>query len=104
MTPFEAYQEKNKLKKREKKLAGKEKRELIKKQSKMTDAEVREKETKRQQLSMLVGDTLDESDMEFKGNNKDSRFTTILKNKDFALDPTHKDFNKKEKKHRSKKW
>lgn len=31
LTPFEVYQEKNKLKKREKKLAGKEKRELIKK-------------------------------------------------------------------------
>ena len=74
----------------------------------MTDTEIREKESKRQQLSMLVGDTLDESDMEFKGNEKDSRFSTALKNKDYALDPTHKDFAKKSeqqiKKQRSKKW
>ena len=44
---------------------------------------------------MLVGDTLDESDMDFKANTKDARFTNVMKNKDYALDPTHKDFAKK---------
>jgi hypothetical protein len=41
-----------------------------------------------------VGDTVDESEMDFKGNANDSRFSKALKNKDYALDPTHKDFHK----------
>ena len=31
---------------------------------------------------------------EFKPNTKDKRFTAILENKDYALDPTHKEFKK----------
>ena len=53
---------------------------------------------------MLVGDTLDESDMEFKADHRDERFSSALKSKEFAMDPTHKDFNKKDKKRKSKKW
>jgi hypothetical protein len=42
-----------------------------------------------------VGDAVDEEDMDFKGNAHDSRFSkTISHNKEFALDPTHKDFHK----------
>lgn len=44
-------------------------------------------------LELLVGEKHNGSG-DFKANTKDSRFTAILKNKDFALDPTHKEFRK----------
>lgn len=31
---------------------------------------------------------------EFKPNTKDQRFDAVLKNKEFSLDPTHKNFKK----------
>jgi len=46
----------------------------------------------------LVGDAVDEDDeMNIKvSGTTDSRFGNIIKeNRDFALDPTHKDFDKK---------
>ena len=44
---------------------------------------------------MLVGEDQDDSEAEFQGNLGDSRFASQIKeNKLFALDPTHKNFNK----------
>ena len=63
----------------------------------MSEAEIRAQESKRQQLSLLVGDAVDESETKFEANVNDSRFTKAFKNKEFALDTTHKDFHKIEK-------
>tara|TARA_B110000285_G_C15081654_1_gene593848 strand:+ start:1482 stop:1679 length:198 start_codon:yes stop_codon:yes gene_type:complete len=55
-------------------------------------------EDDRKKLSLLVGDVPDDEDeMDFKAQGvSDSRFGNIIKqNRDFALDPTHKDFDKK---------
>ena len=41
---------------------------------------------------MLIGKTKKEKDL--KANVSDERFGAILKNKDYALDPTHKNFRK----------
>ena len=61
----------------------------------MSEKEIKQMEKKRQELSFLVGDAVDEDDMNFKGNASDPRFSkTIQQNKEFALDPTHKDFHK----------
>jgi len=44
---------------------------------------------------MLVGDAKDDDDIDFQGNANDARFSkTIATNKEFSLDPTHKDFHK----------
>lgn len=59
----------------------------------MTEDQIQEMERERAKLKMLVGEgTDDEENMEFKGDKSDPRF--ITKNKEFALDPTHKHFNK----------
>lgn len=42
---------------------------------------------------MLVGKS-NNGTGQFKANVKDRRFEAVLKNKDFALDPTHKNFKK----------
>lgn len=42
---------------------------------------------------MLIGKS-NNGTGEFKANTKDSRFEAVLKNKDYALDPTHKNFKK----------
>ena len=43
---------------------------------------------------MLVGEGKTGVQSEFKGNVKDNRFKAVLHNKDYALDPTHKEFRK----------
>ena len=62
----------------------------------MTETEVQEVERNRANLKMLVGDVPDDEDeLEFAGDKTDARFSGIItKNKEFALDPTHKHFNK----------
>jgi len=61
----------------------------------MTEEEIKNLEKNRAHLKMLVGDAQDEEDMDFQGDKADARFSSILnKNKEFALDPTHKHFNK----------
>ena len=62
--------------------------------AKMSEKEIQELENNRTKLKLLVGDASDEEDMEFKGNKADSRFNNLISNKDFAMDPTHKDFHK----------
>jgi len=65
---------------------------------KMSEKEIKaleEKNKNRDQLRMLVGEDQDEDDIDFKGNKQDSRFKDLIRtNKEFALDPTHKDFHK----------
>ena len=44
---------------------------------------------------MLVGDAKDDDELKFEGNANDPRFSkTLATNKEFSLDPTHKDFHK----------
>ena len=64
----------------------------------MSEKEIKDLEANRKALSMLVGDVPDdESEIEFKGDVKDSRFAPFISsNKEFALDPTHKHFHKME--------
>ena len=92
----------------QKKEAGRIKRVKENEIRNMTEAEVLKAEQDRTNLSMLVGDAVDEDDLDFKGDGaKDSRFgNIILENRDFALDPTHKDFDKKSgtAPNRSKSW
>lgn len=96
MTPFEKYQQKKREKKLAKKEAHKKKKEIQKKMAKMSETEVKELEKNRSKMTMLLGDEeSDEENMEFKGDKTDSRFKDLInKNKEFALDPTHKDFHK----------
>ena len=63
--------------------------------AKMSEAEIAQLERNRKQLEMLVGDTPDEDQMDFKGDKSDARFAKVISaNKEFAQDPTHKDFHK----------
>ena len=95
LSAFEKYQEKKRDRKKAKKEAGKLKREQDKKMARMSEAEVAKMEKNRKQLEMLVGDSPDEDEMDFKADKSDSRFATAIHaNKEFALDPTHKDFHK----------
>lgn len=48
---------------------------------------------RRVQLELLVG-SKDNGAKEVKANTADSRFEAVLKNKEFALDPTHKNYRK----------
>lgn len=95
MSAFEKYQEKKRLSKKVKKEAGRVKKEQDKKMARMSEAEVAKMEKNRKQLEMLVGDSADEDNMEFKVDKTDSRFASaIVTDKDYALDPTHKEFHK----------
>ena len=95
LSAFEKYQEKKRISKRGKKEAGKLKREQEKKMARMSETEIAQLEKNRKQLEMLVGDSPDEDEMMFKGDKADSRFAqAVHANKEFALDPTHKDFHK----------
>ena len=89
---------KKRERKRAKKLQAKLAKEGTKKMGKMSEKEIQQLEAKnknRESLKMLIGDTVDESALEFQGNAEDPRFTELLqKNKNFALDPTHKDYHK----------
>ena len=53
-----------------------------------------EDKKRRAELELLVSDGKNGASAEFKPNAKDSRFKAILKDKDYALDPTHKEFRK----------
>lgn len=43
---------------------------------------------------MMLGESNSGAKATFKANSKDSRFGAILKDKDFALDPTNRHFRK----------
>lgn len=88
---WQKYQRKRKEKRKEKKEQAK-----VKKQQGMI--EVREEdseEAKRQKasLEMMIG-RKDNGAKEVKVNTKDSRFQAVLGDKEFALDPTHRNFRK----------
>ena len=98
MTQFERYEAKKRERKVQKKEAGRIKREKAKAMQNMTEAEIKAMEDNRAKLALLVGDVPDdEEEMELKVDGvADSRFRSIIgENRDFALDPTHKDFDKK---------
>jgi len=74
MSEFEKYQ----LKKRDVKKAKKEQahraKEEKKKMANMSEKEIKEAEKKRESYRLLIGDAVDESDMEFDGDADDPRF------------------------------
>jgi hypothetical protein len=53
-----------------------------------------EDKKRRAELELLVNDGKTSAQAEFKPDAKDKRFNAIIKNKDFALDPTHREFRK----------
>lgn len=99
MSDFQKWQLKKADKKRVKKHAAKEKAELMKKQGKMTDGEVAkmtaDERKKKAEIELLIGDGLDTTKTDGDSSKKrgnDGRFSTS--DKDFAVDPTHKEFRK----------
>lgn len=91
---WDKYQSKKKEKNKEKKESSKLKTEQRKKEGKRKAHEVDTEETVRQkaELELLIGKG--HNSTEFKGNTKDRRFEAVLKNKDYAMDPTHREFKK----------
>ena len=73
----------------------------------MTEEQIREIERNRDKLKLLV-DPNSESEDNVKTNGAtDSRFSSLIQqNKEFARDPTHKDYNKidQKKTFKSKSW
>jgi len=94
MNDFQKWQEKKKDRKRLKKIAAKNKSELAKAQGKMSAKEVeqqsKEERRKKAELELLLGDT-DTKEVDRK-TSFDERFN--VKDNDFAVDPTHKEFRK----------
>lgn len=58
--------------------------------SKPEEDDSEESRKKRAELELLVANGKSGSQAEFKGNVKDKRFNAITKDKEFAIDPTHK--------------
>ena len=79
-----------------KKEAHKKKKEMQKKMAKMSESEIKQLENNRSKMTMLLGDEeSDEDKMDLKGDKTDARFKDLInQNKEYALDPTHKDFHK----------
>jgi hypothetical protein len=96
MTDFDKWQQKNSEKKRAKKLAQKEKQELKKQQGNRTAAEVDEDNREKDSLALLIGNAVKNKKDKGKDQN-DDRFNTL--EKDYAVDPTHKEYRKVEQGH-----
>lgn len=45
-------------------------------------------------MALLVGARKNGFEGEFKGDIEDKRFSAVIKNKEYAIDPTHKHFRK----------
>lgn len=85
---WQKYQRKRKEKRKEKK-----QQQKIKKQKGMEEVFEEGDAKKKAELELLIGET-NNGMGEFKADTKDKRFEAVLKNKEFALDPTHKNFKK----------
>jgi hypothetical protein len=79
MSEYEKYQLKRKERKDEKRKRAQLAKENRNKQRNMTEEEIREAEKKREAYKLLIGDAVDESDMEFAGNAEDPRFAEVLR-------------------------
>ena len=91
MSDFQKWQEKKLVKKKEKKIEAKQKKLEQKAQGRMNEQELIEEQKKKAQLELLVRKSEPKSDQKQLGTN-DSRFNTG--DKDFAVDPTHREFRK----------
>ena len=90
-TAWESYQRKRKEKKKEKKLQAKEHKKDIKKQSLINPEDAK----KTAELELLIGKKNNGNIVgDFKANTNDKRFEAVLRDKQFAIDPTHKNFRK----------
>ena len=94
-TAWESYQRKRKEKKKDKKQKAKEHKNEIKKQGQLNPEEIEQAKRNTAELELLIGKKNNGNIVgEFKANTKDKRFEAVLKDKSFAIDPTHKDFRK----------
>jgi len=87
---WQKYQAKRKEKRKEKKELGKIKKEKGMIEVKEDEVDVKKKEA---ELEMLVGKSKNGMG-EVKTDVGDKRFAAVLKNKEYALDPTHRNFKK----------
>ena len=53
-----------------------------------------EENKKRAELELLIDKSGEKEKEQFKGNTKDGRFKAVLDNKDYAIDPTHREYKK----------
>ena len=97
-TAWESYQRKRKEKRKEKKLQAKINKDALKEKGfgKPTEEESAVDRKKRAELDLLVSEKHNNGMLkeDFKGNTGDKRFQAVLKDKDYAIDPTHKNFRK----------
>jgi hypothetical protein len=94
-TAWESYQRKRKEKKKDKKQRAKEHKNEIKKQGQLNPEEIELTKRKTAELELLIGKKNNGNIVgDFKANTKDKRFEAVLKDKSFAIDPTHKNFRK----------
>lgn len=94
-TAWESYQRKRKEKKKDKKHKAKEHKNQIKKQGQLNPEEIEQSKRKTAELELLIGKKNNGNiEGDFKANTKDKRFEAVLKDKSFAIDPTHKNFRK----------
>jgi NUC153 domain len=91
-TAWESYQRKRKEKRKQKKLEAKQ----AKKNRQLLTQDIPPEEQKRKEaeLALLVSDKHNGVKSEFKANTGDRRFEAVLRNKEYALDPTHRNFRK----------
>lgn len=67
----------------------------MKKQSQLNPDEIEEQRRKTAELELLVGKKNNGNLVgDFKANTSDKRFQAVLKDKSYAIDPTHKNFRK----------
>lgn len=90
---WEKYQLKRKEKKKDKKQKFKEAKEAAK-HTEEPDSADEDTQRRRAELTLLVGEKRNGVKGEFKGNTSDGRFDAVLGNKDFSIDPTHRNFRK----------
>ena len=94
-TAWESYQRKRKEKKKDKKQKAKEHKNKIKTQGQLNPEEIEQQKRSTAELELLIGKKNNGNIVgEFKANTKDKRFEAVLKDKSYAIDPTHKNFRK----------
>lgn len=95
-TAWESYQRKRKEKRKEKKQQAKNNKEAVKKKGLGNPEEEEEQKKQSAELELLVSEKNNgvKRAGDFKGNVGDRRFEAFLKNKEFAIDPTHKNYRK----------
>lgn len=90
-TAWDSYQRKRKEKRKQKKEQTKQTKKDIKSKG---FGNPEEDDKQAAELTLLVSEKHNGIKADFKGNTDDRRFEAVLGNKEFALDPTHKNYRK----------